>query len=134
MTHYHAQAGGHKLRVLTHETDLPVVVKLSCGAVAGAVAQTGRLTSLYVLVSYQTSRSHGQAHQWDLGTRLFTFLCSCNFRALCYVGGGGGGALKCPKIESGFNRPTLFPGSLSFSSLVVEERDGRQRRETLETR
>ena len=52
MTHYHAQAGGHKLRVLTHETDLPVVVKLSCGALAGAVAQTGRLPLLYVLVSY----------------------------------------------------------------------------------
>lgn len=41
MTYYHAEAGGHKLRVLTHEQDLPVVVKLSCGAVAGAIAQTG---------------------------------------------------------------------------------------------
>ncbi|KAL9962186.1 hypothetical protein ACROYT_G031267 [Oculina patagonica] len=41
MTYYHAQAGGHKLRVLTHEGDLPVVIKLSCGAVAGAVAQSG---------------------------------------------------------------------------------------------
>jgi len=41
MTYYHVQAGGHKLRVLTHERDLPVVVKLSCGAVAGSVAQTG---------------------------------------------------------------------------------------------
>ncbi|KAJ7378930.1 hypothetical protein OS493_019626 [Desmophyllum pertusum] len=28
-------------QVLTHEKDLPVVVKLSCGAVAGAIAQTG---------------------------------------------------------------------------------------------
>lgn len=43
MTYYHAEAGGHKLRVLTHEHDLPVVVKLSCGAVAGAIAQTGGL-------------------------------------------------------------------------------------------
>jgi len=40
MTFYHAQACGHKLRVLTHERDLPVVVKLSCGAMAGSVAQT----------------------------------------------------------------------------------------------
>jgi len=45
MTYYHAEAGGHKLRVLTHEQDLPVVVKLSCGAVAGAVAQTGEIHS-----------------------------------------------------------------------------------------
>ena len=45
MTYYHAEAGGHKLRVLTHEQDLPVVVKLSCGAVAGAIAQTGGFQS-----------------------------------------------------------------------------------------
>lgn len=41
MTYYLAEAGGHKLRTLTHEQDLPVVIKLSCGSVAGAVAQTG---------------------------------------------------------------------------------------------
>lgn len=41
MTYYQAEAGGHKLRTLTHEKELPVVVKLSCGSVAGAVAQTG---------------------------------------------------------------------------------------------
>jgi len=50
MTFYHAQACGHKLRVLTHERDLPVVVKLSCGAMAGSVAQTGRPSSLTVPV------------------------------------------------------------------------------------
>lgn len=50
MTYYHVQAGGHKLRVLTHERDLPVVVKLSCGAVAGSVAQTGRPSLLTVPV------------------------------------------------------------------------------------
>ena len=48
MTYYHAEAGGHKLRVLTHQGELPVVVKLSCGAVAGAVAQSGRFPSCHV--------------------------------------------------------------------------------------
>ena len=41
MTYYHAEAAGHKLRVITHPGDLPVIVKLSCGSVAGAIAQTG---------------------------------------------------------------------------------------------
>lgn len=41
MTHGRAEAGGHKLRTLTHEEDLPIVIKLSCGSIAGAVAQTG---------------------------------------------------------------------------------------------
>lgn len=48
MTYYHAEAGGHKLRALTHQGDLPVVVKLSCGAVAGAVAQSGGFPSCHV--------------------------------------------------------------------------------------
>lgn len=50
MTYYHAEAGGHKLRVLTHEQDLPVVVKLSCGAVAGAIAQTGGFLSYRIFL------------------------------------------------------------------------------------
>ena len=41
MTYYLAETAGHKLRTLTHERDLPVVIKLTCGSVAGAVAQTG---------------------------------------------------------------------------------------------
>jgi len=47
MTYYLAEAGGHKLRTITHEKDLPVVIKLSCGSVAGAVAQTGMLIVNY---------------------------------------------------------------------------------------
>lgn len=41
MTYYLAETAGHKLRTLTHERDLPVIIKLTCGSVAGAVAQTG---------------------------------------------------------------------------------------------
>ena len=61
MTYYHAEAGGHKLRVLTHEQDLPVVVKLSCGAVAGAIAQTGGFHS-DLQGSFITSCQHDQRH------------------------------------------------------------------------
>ena len=63
MTYYHAEAAGHKLRVLTHEQDLPVVVKLSCGAVAGAIAQTGEslftFTEEYYFLNYY---QHDQRH------------------------------------------------------------------------
>ncbi|XP_031565492.1 mitochondrial substrate carrier family protein V-like [Actinia tenebrosa] len=41
LKYYLAEAAGHKLRVIHHDQDLPVVAKLGCGAVAGAVAQSG---------------------------------------------------------------------------------------------
>lgn len=55
MTYYLAETAGHKLRTLTHERDLPVVIKLTCGSVAGAVAQTGdsyRVPPLSLLIYF----------------------------------------------------------------------------------
>jgi len=42
LTYYTAETAGHKLRVLHHDKDLPVTAKLVCGAIAGAVAQSGK--------------------------------------------------------------------------------------------
>ncbi|KAK3755750.1 hypothetical protein QZH41_019983 [Actinostola sp. cb2023] len=41
LTYYLAETAGHKLRVMHQDKDLPVAIKLLCGAVAGAVAQSG---------------------------------------------------------------------------------------------
>ena len=47
MTYFLAETAGHKLRVVMHDSDIPVAGKLTCGAIAGAVAQSGKLTSVW---------------------------------------------------------------------------------------
>jgi len=74
MTFYHAQACGHKLRVLTHERDLPVVVKLSCGAMAGSVAQTGTYPLDVVRCRLQMKGASGELFKYNSTWHAFNII------------------------------------------------------------
>ncbi|XP_048590315.1 mitochondrial adenine nucleotide transporter ADNT1 [Nematostella vectensis] len=68
MDFYTARAAGHKLRTIHHDLELPVVAKLFCGAVAGAVAQSGTYPLDVVRRRMQMERGEGMfkySSTWD---------------------------------------------------------------------